>query len=145
MQRYLERIGLDVEIEAFPRDTLFDKLATRGEPFDIAWAIGGWLSDYNDPSAFINPLLNGRSIGEHNWSNFNSRRYNRRMAKASQLRIGRARYRAYGNLDIALARHAAPMVAYASGNAVTYVSNRLDPRCRILRPQLDLAAVCLKR
>jgi hypothetical protein len=28
---------------------------------------------------------------------------------------------------------------------VTFVSNRLDPRCRILRPQLDLAAVCLKR
>jgi ABC-type oligopeptide transport system substrate-binding subunit len=120
-------------------------VATRGEPFDIGWGVGGWLTDYNDPSAFINVLLDGRRIGETNWSQFNSPRYNRRMAAASRRRVGRARYGAYGNLDIALARHAAPMVAYASGNAVTYVSKRLDPHCRILRRQLDLAAVCLKR
>jgi peptide/nickel transport system substrate-binding protein len=144
MRRYLARIQLDVKIESFPRDVLFKKLATRGEPFDIGWAVGGWLTDYNDPSAFINVLLDGRRIGEGNWSHFNSPRYNRRMARASRLRLGWARYRTYGNLDIALARDAAPMVAYASGNAVTYVSKRLDPRCRILRPQLDLAAVCLK-
>jgi hypothetical protein len=64
------------------------------------------------------------------------------MAAAARLK-GTKRYRAYGNLDLDLAREAAPMIAYGSDNAVTFVSNRLDPRCRILRPQLDLAAVCL--
>ena len=144
MKRNLAQIGLDVEIKAFPPSQLFPKLTTRGEPFDIGSPIG-FLTDYNDPSAFINVLLDGRQIGANNASRFNSPRYNRRMAAASRLPIGRARYRAYGNLDIGLARNEAPMVAYATANAVTFVSNRLDPRCRILRPQLDLAAVCLKR
>jgi ABC-type oligopeptide transport system substrate-binding subunit len=143
MEQNLLRIGIDVEIKPFAPDVLFDKLSTRGEPFDIGWPVG-WLTDYVDPYAFINVLLDGRRVGEANYSHFNSPRYNRRMRRASRL-VGPARYRAYGNLDIALARDAAPMVAYASGNAVTFVSNRLDPRCRILRPELDLAAVCLKR
>jgi ABC-type oligopeptide transport system substrate-binding subunit len=142
MKQNLARIGLDVEIKPFPPELLLAKLATRGEPFDIAWAIGGWLTDYNDPYAFINVLLHGRS--ENNWSYFSSPRFNRLMTRASSRPLGPARYRAYGNLDVALARVAAPMVAYASGNEVTFVSRRLDPRCRILRPNLDLAAVCLK-
>ena len=66
------------------------------------------------------------------------------MGAAAKLR-GEARFRAYASLDKALARGPAPWVAYGSANAVTFVSNRLDPHCRILRPDLDLAAVCLKR
>ena len=142
----LAKIGLDVEIKtfAFPHPYV-EKVLTPGEPYDIAW--WGWGADYNDPAAFIDELLDGRQIGRPtntNASYFNSAKYNRLIERASRL-TGGARYRAYARLDRQLARNAAPMVAFAVANSVTMVSSRLDPRCKILNPDLDLAAVCLKR
>jgi peptide/nickel transport system substrate-binding protein len=145
VQANLAKIGLKVEIQPFPLGTHFDKVQTRGEPFDIAFA--PWLTDYNDPYAFINVLLDGRRIAPKNNTNlsyFNSAKYNGRMARASQ-RVGAARYRVYAKLEHQLVRDAAPMVALATANELTLVSARLDPRCKILNPGLDLAAVCLKR
>ena len=55
-------------------------------------------------------LLDGRFIGEPNWARFDSPMYNRLLRRAARLR-GPARYRAYGDLDVRLARDAAPMVA----------------------------------
>ena len=141
VKQNLVRIGLDVEIKQFASDVLPGKLATRGETFDIGWPFA-WTTDYNDPYSFINVLLNGRSIPDFNWAYFNSPKFNRMMNRAAGL-TGEKRLRAYGSLDIALARGPAPLVAYGSANAVTFVSKRLG--CRILRPDLDLAAVCLKR
>jgi hypothetical protein len=37
------------------------------------------------------------------------------------------------------------MVAISYVNEPTLVSNRVDPRCIVRRPALDLTAVCLKR
>ncbi len=144
VQRDLARIGLQVEIREFPFAVIFAKLATRGEPFDIGWT-PGFAADYSDPYVFINLLLDGRQIGgpaNENWSYFNSPKYNRLMDRASRL-SGVPRYRAYAKLDRQLARDAAPMIAYATDNHMTFVSNRVG--CKILRPELDLAAVCLKR
>lgn len=144
VQRDLARIGLQVEIKEFPFAVLFEKLRTRGEPFDIGLT-PGFAADYGDPYAFINLLLDGRQIGgsaNQNWSYFNSPKYNRLMDRASRL-SGAARYRAYAKLDRQLARDAAPMIAFAADNQMTFVSNRVG--CKILRPELDLAAVCLKR
>ena len=110
-------------------------------------AFNFWVSDYFDPSAFINLLLDGRQLGRPenlNFSYFDSPRYNRRMDRASRL-TGPARYRAYAKLEHQLARSAAPLVAFAVPNDPTLVSARVDPRCKILNPTLDLAAVCLKR
>ncbi len=56
---------------------------------------------------------------------------------------GGARYRAYGKLDLQIARDAAPWVAYMFSKAPTLVSKRVG--CIVLRPYIDLAAVCLKR
>ena len=142
----LAKIGLDVEIKSFPiGGSYLNRLATRGEPFDIAF--NRWFSDYNDPYQYVNVLVDGRRLGQprnFNLSYFNSPKYNRQMDRASRL-SGTARYRAYAKLDRKLVRDAAPMVAFAVGNQPTLVSARVDPRCKILRPGLDLAAVCLKR
>jgi ABC-type transport system substrate-binding protein len=137
----LKKIGLDVEIEQFPGSILFDRIATRGEPFDISW--NGWLADVPDPSV-LNALFDGRSIGAANGANnsfFNSPKYNRLLGRASQLK-GAERYREYGRLDVDLARNAAPAIAYAYDNALTLVSARTG--CVVVNPYLDLAAVCLK-
>lgn len=142
LKQNLARIGLAVEIKAIPPEAYFTRIGVRSEPFDIAWTV--WAPDYFDPSTYINTLLDGRllkAVGNTNYAHLNSPRYNRLMARAARLQ-GNARSHAYGNLDIRLARDAAPMVAYAFTKESTLVSRRVG--CRVLRPWLDLAAACLK-
>jgi ABC-type transport system substrate-binding protein len=141
LQRDLKRIRLDVAIVQIPAPLLFKKLATPGERFDIGWI--GWLSA-PDPS-LLDFLFNGKWVGKAgggNYSYFNSPRYNRLFSVANRL-TGRARSNAFGRLDLQLARDAAPAIPYGFDNAMTLVSARTG--CIVLNPELDLAAVCLKR
>jgi ABC-type transport system substrate-binding protein len=144
VQKNLEKIGLEVEIKTFPVPVLFEKLGTRGEPFDIAPF--AWAPDYYDPSTFLNPLFDGRRIRRvHNddTSCFNSPKYNRLLAKAARLQ-GRTRYRFYGQLDVDLARNAAPMVAWGYEYDRTLVSKRVG--CVVINGRgFDFAAACLRR
>jgi ABC-type oligopeptide transport system substrate-binding subunit len=135
LKQNLARIGLDVEVKGIPPRAYFDRLASATVPWDIAfWP---WQADYVDPSAFLNLQLDGRFIGATNGSRFNSARYNRLLRQAARLQ-GRARDRAYGHLDVQLVRDAAPMIAVQNPNEPTLVSKRVDPRCIVLRPGLDL-------
>jgi peptide/nickel transport system substrate-binding protein len=138
----LAKIGLQVEIKKLPPEAYFNRVTAPNEPFDIA--LYDWGADYVDPFSYLNLLLDGRFIGGVNWSRFNSAKYNRLMRRAARLK-GLARYRRYGSLDVQLARGAAPMVAVFAFNEPTLVSKRVDRRCIVLRPTLDLTAVCLKR
>ena len=142
----LARIGLDVAIQVFPPPVLFQKLATKGEPFDLGWAglITGPDLATPDPSS-LNSLFDGRTIGQpgsFDFSAFNSPRYNLLLEQAARLPIGPKRDRTYGRLDVDLARDAAPLIAYSGDNALTLVSARTG--CVLANPYLDLVAVCLK-
>ena len=75
-------------------------------------------------------------------SRFHSPTFDLRLERASRLPLGPERNRAYGELDVDLARNAAPAAAYAYDNALTFVSERTG--CVVANPYLDLAAVCLK-
>jgi peptide/nickel transport system substrate-binding protein len=134
----LKRIGLDVRIKTLPVTVYFDKLATPGEPFDIAWA--GWLADLPDPS-LLNDLFEGRNSPNPNNARMDSPRFNALLDHASRL-TGARRYREYGRVDVELARDAAPAIAYAYDNALTLVGPRVG--CVVVDPYLDLAAACLK-
>lgn len=142
LKQNLAGIGLDVEIRAIPPPAYLNRLLAPDEPWDIAPHF--WAADYADPFGYINVQLDGRSDRKSNLAGFDSQRYNRLMRRAARLQ-GRARYRAYGELDIQLARDAAPLVSVSFTNEFTLVSKRVDPRCVVLRPTLDLTAVCLKR
>ena len=98
--------------------------------------------DYYDPYAFLNLLFESRFIGRTNWSNLRSDKWDRRLQAASRLR-GAARLRAYGQLDVELARDVAPIAAATYLNEPTLVSKRVG--CLVLRPAIDLAAACLKQ
>lgn len=138
----LARIGLQVEIKPFASQSLQEKLATRGEPFDIARA--RWVVYQPDPG-ILNDLFDGRTIGRPgniNWSYFSSAKYNALLDAASRLPVGAKRSRVYGALDVDIARNAAPAIAVSYDNALTFVSKRTG--CVIANPFLDLAAVCLK-
>lgn len=124
---------------------LFGRVATRGEPFDLATI--GWGADYPDPADFLNLLLDGRSIrpkGNVNYSYFDDPRYNRRLEAAARLE-GPRRYQAYARLDVELARDAAPWVALANATNREFFSARMG--CEVYQPVygIDLAALCIRR
>jgi ABC-type transport system substrate-binding protein len=132
----LAKIGLDVQIKVVPLTAYFGKLGASG-PYDIGFA--PWIADYDDPYAVLNVLLDGRFVGSTNWARFDSNAYNRLLRRAAGLQ-GAARYRAYGDLDVRLARDAAPIVAIDYVNEPTLVSKRVG----CVTPVFDLTAVCLK-
>jgi peptide/nickel transport system substrate-binding protein len=108
----LAAIGLRVAIRPMAVDTLFSRILRPGEPFDMASI--GWLSDYADPDAYLNVLLeSGTRI-----PSFHDPHYRRRLAAAARL-TGATRYLTYARLDADLARNAAPWVALATRPAMS--------------------------
>jgi peptide/nickel transport system substrate-binding protein len=143
-KQQLAAIGLEVDVKALPwhlaSATYFKKLATRDEPWDLALVL--WTPNLPDAYAYINTLLDGQFIGSTNVAGFTSAGYDRAMRRAARVPDARARNRAYGALDVRLARDAAPLAAVNVLNEATFVSERVG--CKILRPALDLTAACLK-
>ena len=128
----LSKIGLEVDIKQFPAPVLFEQLATLGEPFDIGWI--GW--GFSRPRSASEPSsTDGPSASpEQNWSYFNSPTYNRLIDAAAALPVGRARERAYGELDVDIARNAAPGIPFgyrtSSPSSRQGRLHRAQPRCR---------------
>jgi ABC-type oligopeptide transport system substrate-binding subunit len=138
VKQQLAAIGLTVEIEPIPPGLgSLTRLADNG--WDLA--LGLWTPDFLDPHAYINLLFEGRYTQGTNIGHFDSPKYNRLMRQAGALQ-GRPRYERYGALDVELARDAAPIAALSFFNEATLVSERVG--CVVLRPTLDLTAVCLK-
>lgn len=133
----LAEIGLDVEIKGIPQPAYFSKLGANG-PYDIGFQT--WAPDYGDPVGVLNPLFDSRFIGTTNWGRFRSSTFDRLLRLAAR-RQGRTRYSAYGDLDVRLARDAAPSVAVDYLNDATLVSAHVG----CIRRPFDLGAICLKR
>ena len=134
----LAAIGLRVEVKALPSNTLFTKLATPGEPFDMGW--NGWLPDWQDPAAMLNTLLESGTV----LPTFEDPTWRAQLAAAAQL-TGAQRYLTYARLDADLARNAAPLVAFGNLSSPDFFSARLG--CQVFEPAygMDLGALCIKR
>jgi ABC-type oligopeptide transport system substrate-binding subunit len=141
LRKNLEQIGLEVEVKPIPQPAYQARIATPGEPFDIAFFVTPSV-DYYDPYAFLNLYFESRFIGRTNSSNLRSAKYDRRLRAASRLR-GKARTQAYARLDGNLMREVAPVIPLTYISEPTLVSKRVG--CVLLRPALDLAASCLKQ
>lgn len=135
LQRNLKAIGIDVRIRSFPTTVLFDRIFRPREQFDILWL--GWGD--TEAAAFLTGLFHGS--GGSNFSRLDDPKVNRQIEEGSKL-PNAARYRAFGDLDVRLARDAAPAIAYATLNAWAVISARTG--CVIMNPFLDLTAVCLE-
>ena len=144
IQYNLSQIGLKVDTKLFARAVQIQKEGTRGEPFDIADE--SWGADYADPYDFINVLLDGRNIQEQNNNNFayfNDPKFNKEMTQAA-LMSGPARYKAYGNLDVAIMQQGVPWAPRANANNRMLVSKRTGCFAYSAIYTVDLAALCLK-
>ena len=144
IQYNLAQIGLKVDTRLFARAVQLTKEGTRGEPFDIADE--SWGADYADPYDFINVLLDGRNIQDQNNNNFaylNDPKFNQQMTQASLL-SGPVRYKAYGNLDVAIMQQAVPWAPRSNANNRMLVSKRTGCFAYSAIYTVDLAALCLK-
>jgi ABC-type transport system substrate-binding protein len=147
VQYDLRQIGVDVEIKCFPNlGVLQAKLGTRGEPFDLGDSATGVPMAYADAYATFKDF-DGRDLREVNNTNYsylNDPAFNRRLDAAARL-TGRARERAFGELDVWLARNVAPMAAYANAANPAFFAERVG--CVTISPiyWLIMGAVCLRK
>jgi peptide/nickel transport system substrate-binding protein len=131
----LAAIGVRVVVKAV--EDQFARLATPGEPFDIAYV--GWAADYPDPQGVLEPLFENSS----NLPPLDDPSYRAKLRAAARL-SGPERYLAYARLDRDLARNAAPLVAYDNPSSHELFSARMG--CQTYGFYgIDLAALCIKR
>jgi ABC-type transport system substrate-binding protein len=138
----LADIGIDLNVIRPSRQQQVDRMATRGEPFDIG--LTGWGADYLDPFNFLDPLFNGSRIvatGNTNTSYFDDAGYNSRLDAAAAL-TGAARYAEYQDIDVDMMRDAAPAVPYVNTNARHLFSRRVG--CVVYGPYtINLVKLCV--
>jgi ABC-type transport system substrate-binding protein len=146
VQYALKQIGIEAVIKQFPTSIKETKVATHGEPFDVAnaYVSAAWV----DPYRYVNLQLDGRTIqatGNTNLSYFNSPHYNRLIDRAASL-SGQARYDAYGKLALDIARNEAPMATYIEKRIRFFVSSRVGcvRASGAAAHSLDLAGLCRK-
>ena len=133
----LAAIGLDVQIHEIPDQILFAKEMEPNPPFDLAWQ--GWIPDYLDPYAMLNTLLEeGAAIPTFNDPTIAARSPRRRGWPASR------RYLTYGELDVEIARNAAPLAAFDNLSDDDLFSARIG--CQAYGVYgMDLAALCVRK
>ena len=132
----LAAIGLQVQVKTMPIETLYTKIATPGEPFDIAMV--SWSADYLDPDDYLNPATRER----HDHPRLR-RPHLYSETRRCQPANGPTRYLTYAALDADLLRNAVPWAAF--GNASTHELFSARIGCQIYGPYgLDLAALCVR-
>lgn len=142
--KQLAQIGLDVTIKQIPEHiTSVNYLATltaRGAAWDIALVL--WTPNIPDAHAYLNLLLESQLFGGESLSRLHSRLASAELDRVVRLPQGRARNRAYAEVDATIARDIAPVAPLNVVHEATLVSDRVG--CIVLRPVLDLAVACLK-
>jgi ABC-type transport system substrate-binding protein len=136
----LARIGLDVEVRAFPRPILAARAAQRGEPFDLA--LTGWHAHYPDPAEFLVWLLDGplRPRDNLNLSYFQGAS---RQIQAAHRLGAPGRFRALGRLEVEILREHAPVAPLFHPYSYFLLSPRVG--CLVLSMHgPELGSFCLR-
>ena len=144
VKRQLEPLGLDVTLDAVPLHIqlrgYFERLLAPDATWDMALIL--WTPNISHAHSAMKMFLNGRLPGTQTLTRLESESYAQALSKAAGARSALARARAFGELDVSVARDVAPAAAINVMNEVTFVSDRVG--CVVRRPVLDLAVVCLR-
>jgi ABC-type oligopeptide transport system substrate-binding subunit len=140
----LAKIGIAVQVRQFSYSTLYAKLGTRGEPFDLADV--GFAVDYPDPGDFLAAQLDSRNIHERNNATFSYLRDARadRLLRAAEAASGPARAAAWRAAERYLVADAAPWAAYAFASDRSLFAANVG--CELYQPVygMDLAHLCVR-
>jgi ABC-type transport system substrate-binding protein len=147
VEQALSAIGIHAQIKYFPTvNAYYGGVSNPDAGFDVGVCCG-WTIDYDDPVGVL-IAFDGRlpfnQIGDY--SHFNSSTFNTRFDAANRL-TGAARDRAFGQLDVYLARNYAPVAAWGVATQGELFSQRIG--CQIYQPisygtDTDLAALCIR-
>ena len=124
----LRQLGIEVDVTYFDLANLLEKVATPGEPWDVAWL--PWGAPYPDPAGALVPLLRGT-------------RYEARMNAANRL-TDSARGQAWADLEDDVMRDDPPVAVYADWTPLAFVSRKNFGCWTGADAYLDLATVCKK-
>lgn len=127
LEANLSQLGIDLDVDYFDLPTLNQKLATPGEPWDIAWR--PLSASYPDPAAALIPLLRDTT-------------WEARVDAANRAENGAARAEAWADLEAGLMRIDPPVAAYANFRPLILVSPSFG--CVFPWADLDLGAACKK-
>jgi peptide/nickel transport system substrate-binding protein len=100
----LESLGFDVKLRLLDQGTVFAKfcgVVAELKKIDVC-ANSGWLPDFADPYAMLNPNFNGNSIvpvNNTNFSLFDDKQIDAAMAKGALISDEAQRARAWGRID----------------------------------------------
>ena len=125
MKYNLGQMGCDVTVKSLVGFQVYVFTGQKGADFDAV--IAGWNQDYPDPYDFLDVLLNGNNIHENNNNNiayFNNASINAKLVAANK-KIGAARYKAYGDLDLEITKNHAPWASYDNRNTREFVSAKV--------------------
>jgi len=121
----LGQIGCDVTVLPKAGFQVYTYVGKKGADFDAV--IAGWNQDYPDPYDFLDILLNGNNIHDDNNNNiayFDNKAINAKLVAANK-KIGAARYKAYGDLDLEITKNHAPWAAYDNRNQREFISAKI--------------------
>ena len=144
--RDLSDLGYNVEGRGFAGFNIYTAAGTKGSAHDVVGQVG-WCQDYPDPYDFINVLMDGTKIQAENNVNiayFNSKKFNRLMQRTARL-TGKARYTAYGKLDINITKNGAPWAAMGDSTNQFFYSSKVAPSTMVYQtvyqyPSLNVLA-----
>jgi len=142
----LAKLGLEIEIRKIPDHIAsaeyLEKLTAPGAEWDIALVL--WTPNIPDAYSYLHLLVESQQLGGETLTRVRSKLLSTALQRAVRLPQGRERNQAYAAIDAMLARDVAPVAPLNVVNEATLVSDRVAPRCIVLRPVLDLAVACLK-
>jgi hypothetical protein len=103
-----------------------------------------WTPNVPNAYAYLTLLVESQQLGGETLTRVRSKLLRAALQRAVRLPQGREQNQAYAAIDAMLARDVAPVAPLNVMNEATLVSDRVAPRCVVLRPVLDLAVACLK-
>jgi peptide/nickel transport system substrate-binding protein len=101
-QAQFEKLGFKIKFRTAPLDIIYTKFCTVPATKVAICPNAGFVKDFYDGQAMLDPVFNGRNIlpfNNANWSQLDDPAVNAAIAKASALPVGNARDRAWGEVD----------------------------------------------
>ena len=130
------------EVHPDGKVTFKDHAIGSGSVSLFGFDLTGRTPNIPDAHAYLNLLIESQLFGGETLSRLRSTFASATLDRAVRLPQGKARDRAYAEVDATLAREYAPVAPLNVVNEATLVSDRVG--CIVLRPVLDLAVACLK-
>jgi peptide/nickel transport system substrate-binding protein len=144
----LAALGFDVRMRLVDQTILYDKfcgVVQEMQRIDVC-ANAGWLPDFTDPYAMLNPTFNGNAIvavNNTNLSLFDDPRINAAMTRAALVRDEPRRAKAWGRIDRQLVEQV-PAIPVLWDNVANVVSKNVYGVIARWNASWDLSYMSLK-